>query len=169
MNERPLDKALFGVLAGVFATMAMTATMRRLHAFLPEDERYPLPPREIVDSIGQPLDERRARSRALLSHFGFGGVTGAIFSLLPTRGLGVGYGLTVWVASYLGWIPAIRILSPAYCHPFRRNLLMVAAHVVWGMTLAKSLKEIEGAVTDVFAPSRGQPITKKERAERRYL
>jgi uncharacterized membrane protein YagU involved in acid resistance len=61
------------------------------------------------------------------------------------------YGLGVWALSYLGWIPAARILAPAYRHPVRRNLLMIAAHVVWGLTLSKSLKEMEDAGDNAFA------------------
>jgi hypothetical protein len=47
---------------------------------------------------------------------------------------GVGFGLAVWAVSYLGWLPAAGILSPATEHPARRNALMIGAHVVWGAT-----------------------------------
>jgi hypothetical protein len=153
--SRSSDKALLGVLAGIAATMAMTATMRRLHYVLPDDERYPLPPREIVDRTVPADDEPSARSRTLLAHFGFGGLTGALFAVSPAvRGRGVAYGLAVWVMSYFGWIPAARILAPAYRHPLRRNLLMIAAHIAWGLTLSQSLKELERAADDAFAQSR---------------
>ncbi|GLS28358.1 hypothetical protein SAMN04488498_11576 [Mesorhizobium albiziae] len=168
MSARPFDRVLLGVLAGVAATMAMTATMRRLHTVLPDDERYPLPPREIVDRSVSAIDERQARSKTLLAHFGFGGLTGALFALLPAiRGGGVAYGLGVWALSYLGWIPAARILAPAHRHPLRRNLLMIAAHIVWGLTLSKSLKEMEDAADEAFASSRKRPVGRKEQAEGR--
>lgn len=168
VSPRPFDRALLGALAGIVATMAMTATMRRLHQALPDDERYPLPPREIVDRTTSEADERRARSLTLLAHFGFGGLTGALFALLPAvRGGGVAYGLGVWALSYLGWIPAARILAPAYRHPLRRNLLMIAAHVVWGFTLSKSLKEMEDAADDAFASHGNPPMRRRENAERR--
>jgi uncharacterized membrane protein YagU involved in acid resistance len=162
------DRALLGILAGVAATMAMTATMRRLHTILPDDERYPLPPREIVDNSVAAADEHAARCKTLLAHFGFGGLTGALFALLPAiRGGGVAYGLGVWALSYFGWIPAARILTPAHRHPFRRNLLMIAAHIVWGLTLSKSLKEMEGAADEAFASSGKWPISRNEKVERR--
>jgi uncharacterized membrane protein YagU involved in acid resistance len=76
----------------------------------------------------------------LLAHFGLGGLTGAFFALLPAiRGGGMAYGLSVWALSYLGWIPAARILTPARRHPLKRNLLMVVAHIVWGMTLSSGM------------------------------
>src|SRR6185295_10736775 len=43
-----------GGIAGFVATMAMTSAMRRLHRQLPARERYPLTPREIVDSTLDP-------------------------------------------------------------------------------------------------------------------
>lgn len=149
VTNRSLERALFGALAGVVATMAMTAAMRRFHATLPADERYPLPPREIIDRLETREDEQRLRDKTLLAHFGYGGLTGALFALLPAfRGAGAVYGVAVWAASYLGWIPAAGILKPAYRHPLRRNLVMIAAHVVWGLTLSSSVKELEGARSD---------------------
>jgi uncharacterized membrane protein YagU involved in acid resistance len=169
-SARLFDKVLLGVLAGVAATMAMTATMRRLHTVLPDDERYPLPPREIVDRSVPAVDEKNARLKTLLAHFGFGGLAGALFALMPTfRGAGASYGIGVWTLSYLGWIPAARILAPAHRHPLRRNLLMMAAHVIWGLTLAKSLKEMEDTADEAFASSNSRPIGRNEQIERRSL
>ena len=168
VSMRPFDRALLGVLAGVAATMAMTATMRRLHTMLPDDERYPLPPREIVDRSVPEVDERQVRSRTMLAHFGFGALTGALFALLPViRGGGIAYGLGVWAMSYLGWIPGTRILTPAHRHPLGRNLLVIAAHIVWGLTLSRSLKEMQDADDEAFASYSKRPMGRKEKAERK--
>jgi uncharacterized membrane protein YagU involved in acid resistance len=77
----------------------------------------------------------------LAAHFGYGAATGAIYAPMaienrwpPLIG-GVGFGLAVWAASYLGLLPAVRLLSPATEHPLRRNALMITAHAVWGATL----------------------------------
>jgi hypothetical protein len=147
---------VFGALAGLVASMAMTAFMRRAHKHLPVDEQYPLPPREIVDrSIGVDR-EAAARTLTVLSHFGFGAAAGALFTLPSVNRLGgVRYGLGVWAASYLGWLPALRILAPATRHPARRNLLMLAAHVVWGVVLAKSFEELDAA-DEVFGRAPGE-------------
>ncbi|HAE50229.1 MAG: hypothetical protein CMO30_07955 [Tistrella sp.] len=56
----------------------------------------------------------------------------------------------MWAASYLGWIPAARILKPATRHPWRRNLLMIAAHLVWGASLAKGLEDLDRAEGELF-------------------
>ena len=163
----PYEKALLGALAGMAATMAMTAAMRRLHTRLPPHERYPLPPREIIDSTALASDERGARTRTLLAHFGYGGLTGALFAFIPAfRGSGIAYGLGIWALSYLGWIPSARILAPAYRHPLRRNLLMIAAHAVWGLTLSKSLKELQSADDGAFARHHQEFRDPEEQIER---
>jgi uncharacterized membrane protein YagU involved in acid resistance len=167
VSARRYEKALLGALAGVVATLVMTSAMRRLHAALPEDERYPLPPREITDSSGMATDERCGRSTTLLAHFGYGSLTGALFALMPAfRGGGIAYGLGVWALSYLGWIPAARILAPVYRHPLRRNLLMIAAHVVWGLSLSQSLKELQLAEENAFARSSKEFAGSEEKTER---
>lgn len=134
--------------------MAMTMVMRRLHPLLDERDDYPLPPREIVEQVGPDGDEQDARSGTLAAHFGYGALTGAVFALLPAfRGGGALYGVGVWALSYLGWIPAARILAPAWRHPAERNLLMIVVHLVWGAALATSLRELDAAERDAFGRS----------------
>lgn len=151
-----MQRIVSGALAGVAATVAMTIAMRHLHGLLDNRDRYPLPPREIVERVVVAGDEQVARTSTLFAHFGFGAFTGSIFALLPMRhGNGILYGLGVWALSYLGWIPAAHILAPAWRHPVYRNLLMLAAHVVWGATLSRSLNELEAARTEVFGRPTG--------------
>ena len=129
-----MRRLVYGSLAGLAATLPMTAAMGRLHRRLPENQRYALPPREIVAAAGGP--ERPGAT--LLAHFGYGALTGALFALQPRRSplVGAGFGVAVWAASYLGWIPALGLLAPATRHPARRNALMLAAHLAWGSALA---------------------------------
>lgn len=152
-------RMLFGAIAGVAASVAMTAVMRRLWERLEPAERYPLPPREIVESLHgradtpRRADERQASIETMAGHIGYGAATGALYGLLPQgQASGIGYGISVWAASYLGWIPAAGILEPANRHPMRRNLLMIAAHAAWGSVLAASLRELERAADSAFAP-----------------
>ncbi|WP_192936130.1 hypothetical protein [Sinorhizobium medicae] len=153
-----VQRIVSGALAGMAATMAMTMAMRRLHALLDSREDYPLPPREIIEQTGSADDEENARADTLAAHFGFGALAGAIFALFPTwKGGGMLYGLGIWGISYLGWIPAAQILAPAWRHPLHRNLLMIAVHLVWGATLAKSLREMELAEEGPFGRHPGKP------------
>lgn len=135
-------------IAGCVATVPMTWTMELLHRYLPQRERYPLPPREITMKVAEEagleddLDEQERLRLTLLAHFGMGSAAGALYepltSNLPLPALlrGAAYGLAVWGGNYLGLLPALGILTPATRHPPRRTALMIAAHLVWGMSLA---------------------------------
>ncbi|MGQ9368380.1 hypothetical protein [Azospirillum sp. ST 5-10] len=138
-----MNRFVAGAIAGTTATVAMTAAMRLLYRRLPDRERYPLPPRLITERVApaallSATAERERRDLALGAHYAYGAATGALYPTLarriggPPLLTGVGYGLGVWAASYLGWIPAAGILTPATRHPRRRTALMLAAHVVWG-------------------------------------
>ena len=146
-------KSLFaGALAGLIATVPMTAVMALGHRFLlPPRERYDLPPRQItlrtVEKTGvdvsRDLNENERRAATLIAHYGFGAAAGALYAAAPRilgrerhpDAAGVGWGLAVWAGSYQGWLPAAKILRPATEQPARRTLLMIGAHVVWGAVL----------------------------------
>lgn len=158
-----MQAELAGATAGFVATAPMTAAMEVMHRMLPDHERYPLPPRQIVDNATQmggaeeavpgqshhpaerhsglhPERENRA-GVALAAHFAFGAMAGSAYGpIARTRPshpalAGMGYGLLVWGSQYLGVLPAVGVLSNAKDHPARRNALMIAAHVIWGATL----------------------------------
>lgn len=143
------SRIVLGGIAGFVGTLAMTAAMRRLHRKLPEQERYPLTPREIVDSAAGQLDvelsEDAAKDTTLAAHFTYGAATGSLVALVnprPGPAAGAAAGAAVWLASYMGWIPAAKLLKPATEHPPRRNLVMIGAHLVWGAATAVALREL---------------------------
>lgn len=139
-----MNKLVTGAVAGLIATAPMTAVMVLMHRDLPAHERYPLPPRRVTMEIAEGagikgrLDEPERQGLTLFSHFAYGATIGAVYAPLarkiplPPALSGAGFGVAVWAGSYLGWIPAAGIMSPATEHPGRRNALMIAAHVVWG-------------------------------------
>jgi uncharacterized membrane protein YagU involved in acid resistance len=140
MNHRLISRIVLGAVAGISGTVAMTIVMKRLHRRLPAPVRYSLPPREIVQEMF-PASGSTLRPLTTLAHFGYGAASGVVFNLLaPRRGTvaGMSYGLGVWLASYLGWIPAVGLLKPATRHPRERNLLMIAAHLAWGAVMART-------------------------------
>ena len=143
------SKLLIGAIAGIAGTMAMTMAMRRLHDRLPEEERYPLTPREIVDSTADKavveLAGQPAKDATVAAHFAYGAACGALLaSLNPRMGArsGAAAGVGIWLASYMGWIPAAAILKPATEHPPRRNALMIGVHLIWGAVTAVSIREL---------------------------
>lgn len=144
--------------------MAMTSAMRRLHEGLPKDERYPLTPREIVDSAVE-VDEESARTLTSLSHFAYGAACGALLAVAnprPAAREGAAAGAAIWLGSYMGWIPAVRLLKPATRHPARRNLLMIAVHLVWGTATARAIREITEAQQSIFAGGEDRDVPARE-------
>ncbi len=141
-----------GAISGIVATAAMTLAMNALYRRLPREERYPLPPAEITAEVARRagLPRQSTVETTQLAHFAYGAAAGALYGAVkgPGRGNvaeGAAYGVGVWTASYLGWIPAVRILKPATRHPLRRNALMLAVHLVWGGSLALCNRLAEGA------------------------
>lgn len=172
---RATQRLLFGALAGIAATFAMTAAARAMHRRLPPAERYPLPPREIVEGAHPairervPEAERGRQSTTMAAHFGYGAATGALYALVRRGGgivPGAAYGVLIWAVSYFGLMPGLRILRPAHDHPRHRNALMIAAHVVWGGTLATTLRELESAEREIFAGDRTPDALSSRPADR---
>lgn len=140
-----MHQLLWGGIRGAVATIPMTFTMNSLWKMLPFSYRYDLPPRIVSMntlrslSLKKHLDKRREDRFALLTHFGFGSFAGSWFYLLPKTNhkiiLGMGYGLFVWGASYIGIIPALSLIPSAFKRPLERNALMIASHLVWGASL----------------------------------
>ena len=163
-------KLAIGAASGAAATIPMSWAMEVMHQLLPPHEQQPLPPREITERItslmriGDRLSNEQRMWIALASHFGYGAAVGSVYQTIapsvPMHPLakGTAYGLAVWAGSYLGLLPGLGILTPATRHRARRNLLMIAAHLVWGSAL--------GLVTDLLQRgSRGQVQFLDERHE----
>jgi putative membrane protein len=143
-----------GALAGFAATAPMSLTMLIGWTLLPKREKYHLPPRLITEEIAErvgiedDITENQLIGLTTLSHFGYGALFGSIYAPVSERVpmhsslKGALTGMTVWVGSYLGWLPAVGILRPATQHPWRRNLLMILAHIVWGVTLGEVTRKL---------------------------
>lgn len=148
-----IQEAIQGAIAGAAATGPMTVVMELGHAHLPRDQQYDLPPRQITRRVGksfglwQHATKVEKSAATLAAHFAYGSGAGALYGWVVPREhqnvwTGTAYGLSVWTGSYLGLIPALRILRPATQHPAERNTLMIAAHLVWGAVLGVSLQQI---------------------------
>ena len=88
--------------------------------------------------VNRQLDEIQMERLAMALHFGYGTLTGALFGVVaprePARRIAAGmlFGLAVWTASYLGWLPATGVRhSPRGDQPARTKLI-IASHLVWG-------------------------------------
>lgn len=164
-NAERKSRVVHGAIAGVCATMVMTTVMRHLEWRLDPRDRYPLPPREITEDVLDSNDSTAATS-TLLAHFGFGALSGALYGLLPKRPPAQLYGPLVWTASYLGWVRLTGILKPATRHPVERNMLMLAAHVVWGDLFGRGMNELDKASRTIFAAGRLEDREGREHTEK---
>lgn len=138
--------AVRGGVAGVAATAVMSLAMLAAQR---SGMLGRLPPHELMtkamartgtaDDVG-PQERQRL---GWVVHFAFGAAAGALYAVLrrllrtpgPPVAHGIGWGLLVWLISYGGWIPALRLLpAPTKDNP-DRPVAMVAAHVVFGAVL----------------------------------
>lgn len=110
------------------------------------------PPNRVIDRAaaiaaeatesGGPIDAEDRTAGALGSHLLFGAAAGAFYGLiqdeleLPPLVAGPAYGLAIWAAAYIGWLPAARILPEPWDQRPGDALVPVAAHAVYGLTLS---------------------------------
>ena len=139
--ERPARRGsvLRGAWAGLMATAPMTVVLLVAQRLRLLDEP---PPVRIVHHLLPGLDEATTRAVAGVAHAGYGAAGGAALALLAPAGrtrpaAAVGYGLLVYVLSYQGWVPLMGVLPPAHRDRRSRVLAVVAAHVVYGLGLAR--------------------------------
>ncbi len=138
---------LQGGLAGFIATGPMSVFMLVTKRFLPKGQQYALPPEIIVEELAHRthvrwhMNKMQIKAATFVSHFGYGAVMGILYDTsakkipLPSPVKGVLFGLVVWAASYLGLLPLIGMSESGQREPGKRNLMMIAAHAVWGATL----------------------------------
>ncbi len=99
------------------------------------------------------LDQEQRFGLTLAAHFGYGATAGAMYAplarifQLPLVPGGLGFGLLVWLVSYLGWLPALGLFPPPHREAPQRIALMIAAHVVWGLALGALLQTRSNAST----------------------
>lgn len=104
------------------------------------------PPERIVErglaAVGAEQERTRVDAAAGGAHLVFGTACGALFGLIARvvrprapEALGVPFAVGVWIVSYFGWIPALRILPPPSEDRPGRAWTMLAAHLVYGVAL----------------------------------
>lgn len=155
MRMNKTQRYCVGAFAGMVASLFHTAVMLTLHRLLPQARRRPVPPKEIASVVAEVAGAEwatpgiRLNAVTAVGHFGYGAAAGALYAPIAGRvhdkplAAGVAYGVGIWAASYLGWIPALRILTPATEHPAQRNVMMILAHVAWGAALATVFEKVE--------------------------
>lgn len=145
-----------GSLAGLIATVPMTIFMLAVQSILPKWQQYALPPERFTDKFAKRVGLKKHMGKpqllvaSFVSHLGFGVAMGAIYGPLtrivplPSVLKGIVFGIVVWLAVYLGWLPAVGMSEAATKQPIQRNALMIAAHLVWGAVTGVVMNLLEG-------------------------
>lgn len=145
---RRVESFFLGAVAGLVATVPMTALMLAGKRQMSPSSQDPLPPVQITHQMLRTVDwngdltRKEEAALTAVNHFAYGAGMGALYAQCfepRTAGgaiaTGVGYGLGVWTLSYCGWLPAAGLYRPPTEDSAERNVLMIAAHVVWGGSL----------------------------------
>lgn len=147
-----------GSVAGAIATIPMTLFMLLMQQLLPKWQKYALPPERITTElakraeVGKHMNKQQRLGAALVMHFGYGSNMGMFYAPLarrvhlPPALKGAIFGILVWVGSYLGIAPTLELSEAAPNQPWQRNIMMIGAHLIWGITLGITEDLLERAV-----------------------
>lgn len=150
----PLARAGRGALAGLIATVPMSATMVALFRTLAQEDRYPIAPAILASEVVERALHRRLNppvrmALTLASHFTYGAAMGAVAGpfarrlRVPGPLAGVLAGIGVWALNYPVALPSLGLLRPESQRPAPRRLLLFTAHLAWGVTLGWVMSAIE--------------------------
>ncbi|MBW3631671.1 MAG: DUF1440 domain-containing protein [Chloroflexi bacterium] len=134
-----------GAVAGLAATVPMTVVIGagRAAGFL-----HTPPPVEITENVAEQAGEDPDRGSPafqvgwLSAHLGYGAACGAVYALMRPRlprsdiAAGLLFGGAVWSISYMSLMPALNLYPPAKVDSRWRQAVMIAAHAVFGTSLA---------------------------------
>lgn len=147
MTARPSRKMLRGAVAGLVATVAMTAIIfvgQGLHLL------HTPPPETVTRNVSRRVGIDLPRRRPVVgiawapAHGLYGAGCGALFAAIRSRLpssrwlAGVLFGESVWAVSYLGYLPVADLYPDVDDDRRSRTLVMVLAHAVYGTALAHS-------------------------------
>jgi hypothetical protein len=146
-------ESMVGAAAGSVGTVPMTLFMFAAHQWLPGWQQYALPPEKITQEAAERADVKLNKPQllgaSLTAHLGYGASMGSLYNMfarsvaLPTVVKGGMFGVLVWGASYLGWLPAASFSVAAPEEPLKRNIFMIGAHIIWGVTTAVVIDQVE--------------------------
>ena len=142
-------RVLAGLVAGTAGTMTMSAVMLLGGA---AGLMGTQPPRRVIDKAadeaGLRPDDRTRDAGASVLHLLIGAASGVLLELFahgfrravgrgsPVIGMGAAFGILLWAANYLALGPALGVLPRADHDRRGRPPVMIAAHLVFGITTA---------------------------------
>jgi putative membrane protein len=143
-----VKRTLIGATAGLVATIPMSAWMIIGKRLLSWRSQEPLPPVQITRNalravnLDRKLSGEQETALSVVNHFAYGAGVGGVYSQIfspqsadSAVASGITFGLGVWTASYMGWLPGVGLYRSPGNDTIGRTNLMIAAHMVWGGTL----------------------------------
>ncbi|HZJ56229.1 MAG TPA: DUF1440 domain-containing protein [Myxococcaceae bacterium] len=161
-----LTDAALGAIAGVAATAAMGPLTTYLAKRQPEaarrqekavNDRLGAPPpvkvaEKATTALGTSLPPLRRSLAGNVVHYGFGTFWGAVLGALSARwktlppGAGVALGILLWTSMDEGALPALGLSGKPREYPRQSHVRGLAAHVLYGVVLDRSLALLRGAL-----------------------
>ena len=146
-----MNELVRGGLAGILGTVLMTLVIAggRAARLL-----WTPPPREITHNVAgsagvrRQLPESAFQAAWLAAHLGYGAACGVVYAAVRPRlpagpvTAGLVYGGAVWGVSYLGLMPALGLYPWPKDDSGSRMAVMIAAHAVFGTTIAAAERRL---------------------------
>ena len=141
-----------GLVGGVIAAGAMSVVHKGVTAMIP-GTRQPSPTAneqqaedatvKVADGVTRwllrhPLPEHMKPLGGQLVHYGFGGAVGALYGGVTTVaprvsvGLGLPFGVVVWLGAHVIMVPALGLAAPPTRQPLSKEALEFFLHLVYG-------------------------------------
>jgi hypothetical protein len=165
-----LSRLAFGAAAGFAGTLAiqafMTANQKWFPSVAPSIRQDP--GEFMVESVEAALPvmvreripEAVESGAATLLALGYGLTFGVLYAMYrPKAGAplrdGIALGVVNWATGYLGWLPALGLMPPAWQQQPRQVTTGVAEHVVYGITTVAAYHWLQESMLEIY------PIRKK--------
>lgn len=138
-----LLRLLRGAAAGAVATAPMSAVMLGAGKLGLMGEQPPeaITKEAVAEATGTELEGAASDALASLAHLAFGAGSGVLHAALPKSDRvpapvsGMALALTIWSASYQGWVPKFGALPHADRDRNDRVAVMIGAHLLFGAVL----------------------------------
>jgi hypothetical protein len=132
-----------GAVAGSAATVVMTAAIAPQLRLSGREFAPKRVTEGVAHRVGLTPSEPVLDVATAINHLAYGTALGAVYGVArsdrrggpPGAVTGIAFGIVVWVASYAGWIPALRIMPPPTRDDPDRTVPVHIAHWIYGATL----------------------------------
>lgn len=141
--------AVVGLIGGLIAAGAMSVAHRLVGEVAPRPEPPPSSREEdstvkvasaVTRQAGYRLAEDQKPKAGTMVHYAFGGSVGAFYGavaeIVPrvTAGVGLPFGVAVWLGAHVIVVPALGLSEPPPRRPVRQEAEEFGLHLVYGLT-----------------------------------